>query len=135
MTRQVEMLYFPCRRDSSGHIREKLTNVAGFRAAAEAFLKQRYPEEWLSCDAIPQPVTHQYWNLICTAQGPFEVPRGYYKIRWETARDRKVYIVGTDNGEPCAYGPFYVHDVEEKELKGKNGRIFTEMASHLLKKD
>jgi hypothetical protein len=66
----------------------------------------------------------------------FKVPEGYEAISPENFDDDEdIYIVGTINGKPRAYGPFSLYDVSKKELKHRvTEKIFTDLASHWLRK-
>ena len=58
-----ELLYYPCGpHPKTGRISVKLASVAMTKEDAEAFLKKYYPDLWLKCDVIPQPVNHHYFK-------------------------------------------------------------------------
>ena len=55
-------MYYACIADAHGHIRLKLNPEPMTRDDAERFIKKHYYRAWLACNAIPQPVTHQYFK-------------------------------------------------------------------------
>ena len=64
----------------------------------------------------------------------FKVPDGFKAVDPATVPSgRLVYVVGTNQGKPHAYGPHVVVDAGKAILKrGRDGREFKEKTSHWL---
>lgn len=57
-----ETLYFPCiMNDLTGQISMKVGPAMSKDDATE-FLRERFSEAWIDCEAIPQPVNHHYFD-------------------------------------------------------------------------
>lgn len=67
----------------------------------------------------------------------FTVPKGFKHVKWQYLKaDDVVYMVGTNNGEPCSYGPFKVVDCQMRKLLNmKNNRTFIEYPESLVIKE
>lgn len=65
----------------------------------------------------------------------FQIPDGYVGVGWDDVKEGdEVYIVGTNNGHPWAYGPHWVHDPKRSILVNSKGTLFPEKTSGVLKK-
>jgi len=74
-------------------------------------------------------------NIIMWGQQPFVVPEGFEKVAWADVKEGEdVYIIGTNNRKPWAYGPFLLHDANKFELKTPKGSTLIERSSYLLRK-
>lgn len=68
----------------------------------------------------------------------FTVPDDFKHVLWKDVNDGDtVYIIGTSNRQPYAYGPFTVACKEKRELKNNSprligGRVFMEYPESLL---
>jgi hypothetical protein len=56
------MLYWPCVIDMHGKVRTKVTLRPMSFVAAENFLRDNYNHAWRFCNAVPQAVTHPYFE-------------------------------------------------------------------------
>ncbi len=74
-------------------------------------------------------------SLIYWGTQSFEIPENFKKVTWsEVTNKQTVYIVGTHNKKPMAYGPFAVHNKDRKELINTKKVIFIDQSSELLVK-
>lgn len=65
----------------------------------------------------------------------FTVPVGYRKLYWQFAKPgQRVFIAGTRDGRPWAYGPHIVVDQHKKVLKNERGQRFVEQTDGVLVK-
>ena len=80
-----------------------------------------------------------------TMSGAFEVPAGFVPVAWKNASiGDEVFLCGTHNGAPRAYGPHYVVSIDgtaglcgpggHHVLKNRNGVMFLEYPEELLKR-
>lgn len=75
-------------------------------------------------------------KIIASGNRAFDIPEGYSKVYWGCLDPgREVYIVGTDNGVPRAYGPHIVVDPRKKVLVNSRGSQFFEQTDGVLVKD
>lgn len=74
-------------------------------------------------------------KILASGGREFVIPEGYQKVYWEClSPGREVYIVGTNDGTPWAYGPHTVVDTEKKILVNSRGSQFYEQTDGLLVK-
>ena len=72
-------------------------------------------------------------NLIFWGTQSFEIPENFKKVTWsEVTNKQTVYIVGTHNKKPMAYGPFKVNNKDKNELVNPKNVIFIDRSSGLL---
>lgn len=65
--------------------------------------------------------------------GHFKVPLGFKNIKWaDVQNEQEVFVVGTSEGDPAAYGPFFVYDKDARKLVNKNRQAFHECYESLL---
>lgn len=65
--------------------------------------------------------------------GQFKVPLGFKGVKWaDVENEQKVFIIGTYGDDPAAYGPFFVHDKDEKRLRNKHNQSFLQCPESLL---
>lgn len=68
----------------------------------------------------------------------FIVPDAFKHVLWKDVNEGDVvYIIGTSNKKPFAYGPYTVHNKAHRELKNNSprligGRVFMEYPESLL---
>jgi hypothetical protein len=66
----------------------------------------------------------------------FTVPKWYKRIPWDTAKEGDiVYLLGTNFGEPHAYGPFKVLSTKERTVTNSVGMSAKEPLEFLLVKE
>jgi len=65
----------------------------------------------------------------------FETPKGFTPVKWKDVEPHEeVYIVGTNNKQPYAYGPHKVFSTQNRKLINSRDQIFPEPGEYLLKK-
>ena len=61
------------------------------------------------------------------------IPIGYMHVLWlDVRKGDQVWLLGTDNGKPKAYGPHTVVDTATKVLVNSKGRTFLHYPEDLL---
>ena len=57
------MMFYPCIENKvTGRISQKVSDKPMTKEQAEQFLKRHYWSKCVRCEAIPQPITHPYFN-------------------------------------------------------------------------
>jgi len=63
----------------------------------------------------------------------FTVPDDFKHVLWnEVEHNQRVFIIGTNNKVPYAYGPYSVVDKDTRELMNQRKEIFNEEVESLL---
>jgi hypothetical protein len=63
----------------------------------------------------------------------FTVPDDFKHVLWsEVEHNQRVFIIGTNNKVPYAYGPYSVVNKDTKELMNRRKEVFCENAESLL---
>ena len=65
----TESLFYPCiENKQTGHIDKRLSTTPMTYDDCREFLERNYSQAWRKCEAIPQPVTHPYFEKLQTGR-------------------------------------------------------------------